>query len=202
MPILTASLISTSFKQVLPLTWLAMLISNLASQFFSLTLFPSIFQAITRVTLKKKIHHVTNLLGAIQWFLITLRIKFLPWLKTLLLVLGYFTDCYSWPLPHSCCFSHTGHFMVSWAHQLVCTSAACCSIVWNTVPLHCHMVRPLTSLPLQNSHLTELARISTSSSHYPSTCNHSLSEICVNIHIYMLMHYMNYILYFLNIISL
>lgn len=71
-------LLAPSFKQVLPLTWLATLVSNLASQFFSLTLFPSIIQAITRATLKKKkIHHVTNLLGAIQWFLITLRIKFL-----------------------------------------------------------------------------------------------------------------------------
>lgn len=46
-------------------------------------------------------------------------------------------------------------------------------VMWFTPSLPLHLFK---MLPLQNSHLTELARISTSSSHYPSTCNHALSS--------------------------
>lgn len=46
-------------------------------------------------------------------------------------------------------------------------------VTWLTPSFHLCLFK---MLPLQNSHLTELARMSTSSSHYPSTCNHSLSS--------------------------
>lgn len=99
---------------------------------------------------------------------------------------------------------------ISWFSEhtkLVFTSATCCSPAWNTIPLYLQMAYPLTSVTTfkntassENPYLTNIARISTSSVHYPLTCYHSLSspEIlyacthpCKHTHIHILIYCLN-----------
>lgn len=89
------------------------------------------------------------------------------------------------PTSHPCYFSHTGHLMVSWAHQACfhfsSTLFSCLEhyiFTWLTPVLH---LRLLKMLPPKITfkvllYLASITRISISSAHDPFTCYHSLAS--------------------------